>query len=215
MTTRTAANTPGETPLEVLDRRAAEGSPAALGELLRRLEPRLHHTVYRIVGRRQETADVLQDAFVKAVERFGGYEGRSSLTTWVTRIVINQSFDHLRQDRRQREHRERYQAANELRPEPEAGPLEQVEQRDAHERVAATLLAMPPEFKAVLALRDVGGFAYDEIATVLQLPVGTVKSRLFRARLMLRERLRSEDGGENRLAAVSAEATPATGGGAS
>ena len=176
-------------PIVQLEQRAASGSPASLGELLRRLEPRLHHAVFRIIGRTQDTADVLQDAFVKVVERFQTYEGRARLSTWITRIVINQSFDHLRHHRRQQEHQARFAAS--ASPQAPAGPLEQLSLKDSHERAAATLLRMPPEFRAVLVLRDVAEFSYEEIAVILQLPAGTVKSRLFRARLMLRERLRA------------------------
>ena len=185
----------------VLVARAQAGDRGSLGQLLRRHERRLYNTVLRMVNHRDDAADILQDAYTKIVEKFDSFRGDAAITTWMTRIVMNQTLDHMRR-RMRRGDTVRSDTDLSGRTGDGPGPLERAavsreadpaadaELRDDHRAALRAVNALDVEFRAVLVLRDIGGLDYEAIGRVLNLPTGTVKSRLFRARLAVREALR-------------------------
>jgi RNA polymerase sigma-70 factor (ECF subfamily) len=168
-----------------------QGDTHAFGLLVRQHQDRVFTAVYHVVGDRQEAEDLTQDAFVKAFVNLASFKGQSSFFTWIYRIAFN-----LAATRRQRK---RPWVSLEARREslgPE--PLDTSEPAEEHlireERAAETraaLAELPEEFREILVLREIEGCDYHTIAEILSTPIGTVRSRLHRARLELRNRLQA------------------------
>ena len=177
--------------------RLRRGQFAAMEDLVLRYQDRLYSTVYRIVSNPEDAADLVQETFVKAMENLAKFEGKSSLYTWLFRIAVNQAISHRRKERYRQtvtldgdeSDHVNQQAANlrcQLAQTTENDPAADAETRMDHQRLLDALRKLDEEFRIVLVLRDVEGCDYDRIADILEVPVGTVKSRLFRARLALR-----------------------------
>lgn len=182
------------------------GDASALTPLLTRYQDRLFGVCVRMVHDRDLAADLTQDAMIKVIEGLGSYDGRAKLSTWMIRVTMNVCLSRLRAEKIRRHASldaptERGPSAIGLEGRPgtfggepgEPRPSERVEQDEVRRRVSAALLRVAPEQRAILVLRDCRGLDYEQIAEVLSIPVGTVKSRLFRARGALREVL--EEGG--------------------
>jgi RNA polymerase sigma-70 factor, ECF subfamily len=171
------------------------GHTQAWSALLTRYQDRLFGVCYRMVGDREMAADLTQDSMVKIIEGLSTYDGRSKLSTWMIRVTMNVCLSKMRSEKLRRhasletplsEGREGGKAfldSQEREPEPGTG----VQRDELRRQVAAALLRIAPEQRAILVLRDSRDLDYDQIAEVLNIPVGTVKSRLFRARAALRD----------------------------
>jgi RNA polymerase sigma-70 factor (ECF subfamily) len=161
---------------------AAEGDIDAFGGLFERYAREVYRLALSLGHRRPEAEDLMQDTFLAALEGIGRFEGRSSFRTWIMAIVFRQSSRHRR-----------YRAMRAMEPYDEASSIMAISQ-DAGPRhaqrldVHAMLDSLSDEHRAVLVLRELQGMSYDEMALTLQIPRGTVESRLFRARNLLRER---------------------------
>jgi RNA polymerase sigma-70 factor (ECF subfamily) len=167
------------------------GQTEAFGALVRRYQDRLYPTVLRLAGRQEDALDLLQEAFLKAFEKLDRFHGDSSFYTWIYRIAVNLALSDRRKKRVARRREERRGEPVDHPEDPSqtdpALPLERAERDD---RVQAALRALAPDHRAVIVLKDLDGLRYEEIAATLGVPIGTVRSRLHRARLELRERLR-------------------------
>ena len=168
------------------------GQAEAFGVLVDRYQGRLYPTILRLTGRPEDAHDLLQDAFLRAYQRLPSFQGESSFYTWIYRIAVNLALsDRRRRKRRGWWTREADRAAP-LDPadDPErtdpSGPLERAERDD---RIQAALNALAPDHRAVVVLKDLDGLRYEEIAETLGVPIGTVRSRLHRARERLGELL--------------------------
>ncbi|MHB8972173.1 MAG: RNA polymerase sigma factor [Pirellulaceae bacterium] len=165
------------------------GDRAAFGELVRKYQGRLFNTLVHVVGSREESEDISQEAFVQAFVKLDSFRGRSAFYTWLYRIAFNLSVSRRRRRRSEVSmdlHRER------TGDEPEdAGesPGEQLLRKEQVRQVRVAIDALSEEHRAILVLREMEGCGYETIAEILALPVGTVRSRLHRARLQLREQL--------------------------
>jgi RNA polymerase sigma-70 factor (ECF subfamily) len=157
----------------------------------------------RLLGDAEEARDLAQDVFLQVYRTLGRFEGRSSLKTWIYRIVVNQARNRQRFWRRRRRDRScpiedmtmaDHARAAAARPDAEA-PFERVARAEAARRLQAALLGLSFEHRAVLLLREVEGLGCEEIAATLKVPEGTVKSRLSRARESLRLGLLAAGGG--------------------
>jgi RNA polymerase sigma-70 factor (ECF subfamily) len=151
----------------------------------------------RLLGDAEEARDLSQEVFLQVFRTLGRFEGRSTLRTWIYRIVVNQCRNRQRWWRRRR--RDRALPLQELTEAQEArlsereraggGVQQELERRDRARLVQAALAKLSFDHRAVLMLREVEGLSCEEIAATLSLPAGTVKSRLARAREALRRRL--------------------------
>ncbi|MDI3316893.1 MAG: sigma-70 family RNA polymerase sigma factor [Bacillota bacterium] len=171
--------------------RAQAGDVAAFEELVRPELRRVYGAAVRLVGR-QEAEDVVQEAVLHAFRALGAFRGGSRFGSWLYRIAINLCLDHGRRNRRREHHEEAREPAR--IPEPATGtaacdPEEALLAAERHEAVEAALAALPEEYRAALLLRDVEGLSYEEVAEMTGIPLGTVKSRVFRGRRALREKL--------------------------
>ncbi len=169
--------------------RTLAGNPAAFGELVLRHQDRLYNSLVRVLGSAEDARDAVQDAFVQAFVKLETFRGSSAFYTWLYRIAFNQAMSHVR---RQRPTRSLDEARTDRGGEPVDGQPPPDARLDASERATQVHLALAElsvEYRAVVVLREMDGCKYEEIAEILELPVGTVRSRLFRARLELRDRL--------------------------
>jgi RNA polymerase sigma-70 factor (ECF subfamily) len=183
-------------PDEVLVRRFNEGDREAFGLLVERHERRVYNLAFRMLGKEEDARDATQDAFVAALRKLGGFRGEARFTTWMHRVTVNACYDLLRKQARQPMLR-LVGEDDEHAPEPGL-PVE-----DHGDEVAGTtdveraLAEVPIEFRAVLVLHDLQDVAYDEIARTLDVPVGTVKSRLHRGRIALAKAMGLSPAGEH------------------
>lgn len=171
------------------------GDREAIRSLLESYERRIYAVCYRMLRDPESAADLTQDALIKVLEGLSGYDGRSQLSTWVIRVAMNCCLSHLRKQRLRR-HQPLDSRPTEQAADAGAGAaageqsgLARVEMEERHAAVFDALAALEPDTRALLVLRDVDGLEYQHIAEVLDLPMGTVKSRLFRARQALRTAL--------------------------
>ena len=166
------------------------GNRAAFGELVRRYEGRLFNSLVHMVGSREEAEDVSQEAFVQAFLKLDSFRGRSAFYTWLYRIAFILSVSRKRRKRAEvsmDQHRDR------TGEEPEdggEGPSEQVLRDEQVRQVRGAIADLNDEHRAIVVLREMEGCDYDTIAEILDVPVGTVRSRLHRARLQLRDQLK-------------------------
>jgi RNA polymerase sigma-70 factor (ECF subfamily) len=173
---------------DILVRQAKAGDRGAFGELVRRHYETVIRVVYRLCGDPQVAEDAAQEAFLRAWLGLPGYQPRAPFRSWVLRIAVNSALDTLRQKPQESlENDEALLDLAEKSPGPEAAYLEK-ERVDFLQRAVK---ALPEAARAVLVLREYGQLSYAEIAAVLEIPPGTVMSRLNYARGRLREMLKS------------------------
>jgi RNA polymerase sigma-70 factor, ECF subfamily len=172
------------------------GDQKAWTALLTRYQNRLYTVCFRMVRDREAAFDLTQESLVKVIQGMPRFDGRAKLSTWMIRITMNVCLSHLRSEKLRR-HASlsapmgRQGEPMEFADEWEPNAAGRVESEDDRRRVLAGLDMLEPDQRAILVLRDCRGLDYDQIAGVLDLPVGTVKSRLFRARAALREAVES------------------------
>jgi RNA polymerase sigma-70 factor (ECF subfamily) len=169
---------------------ALAGDSSSFGQLVGMYQDRLFNTMVHSIGSREEAEDVVQDAFVQAYLKLATFKGNSGFYTWLYRIAFN-----VRISRRRRKRPEvSIDAAREATGQDPAGfvdpPSENLERAERVAQVQAALAQLSEEYRTVLVLREMEGCCYETISQLLDLPVGTVRSRLHRARSQLREVLR-------------------------
>ncbi len=173
-----------------LIRKARRGDRGAYGQLVLLYQDRLFNAVLRLVGDPEDARELAQEAFARGLDKIQSFRGEASPYTWLFRIAMNLAICSLR--RVQRHKVFSLDAGNGLdAPGPVAAssPVADAERREVQQLVAEALGRLEAEYRIVLVLRDVEGFDYQQMADLLDLPLGTVKSRLFRARLALRDEL--------------------------
>jgi len=157
------------------------GRGEAFGELVTRYERAVYHLAVRTLHDRTEAEDATQEAFLKAYRALGSFRPGAKFSTWIFTICYRGCCDRLAR-------RKRF-SGDELpdRADPTAGPELLAERSDEAARLRAAIDALPEKYRAVITLYHLQGKQYEEIATVLNLPLGTVKTHLFRAKEQLRK----------------------------
>jgi RNA polymerase sigma-70 factor (ECF subfamily) len=179
------ANTPTD---EALVAQVKQGKIAAFETLAARYEKKVYSLAWRLTGNREDAGDLAQEAFVKAWRSMGGFRGDAAFGTWMTSIVTNLWRDELRK------RHTAYEALDERLdqiPSAEAGPETLYERKERSEGIQALINDLDPEYRLILVLRDAEGYAYRDIADMTGLPLGTVKSRISRARTRMKELLKA------------------------
>lgn len=169
---------------------ALAGESAAFGQLVTRYQDRLYNTLVHVVGSADTAYDVVQDALVQAYVKLETFERSSAFYTWLYRIAFNLAISRRRREKSvvSVDHVREVSGQEPLDRGPAPGArLEQEERACQVQRGLATL---SHEHRAILILREVDGCAYEQIAEILNLPIGTIRSRLHRARLQLRDQLK-------------------------
>lgn len=177
------------------------GDAGAFEELVARHRDKMYARAYSIVRNEEEALDLSQEAWIKAWQRLGQFEGESSFTTWLTRITINLCLDHLRRTQRFRveplpESADEPEAWERLLPAVWVNPTERLESQELRRRIDDAMGHLTEAHRVVLVLHEFEGMEYRQIAETLGISIGTVMSRLFYARRRLAALL--SDLGEDR-----------------
>lgn len=199
--------------LEELVRAAAGGDEDAFAELVRLHEKKVYNLALRICGNAEDAADAAQDAFVSAWKGLPNFRGEAGFSTWLYRLASNAAIDLLRRNKRQRgEVSLDGLGAGSVPVDGEPSPQELAEGAELREAVAAGLAQLSEAHRQALVLREMQEMRYEEIASALGVDLGTVKSRISRARGALRKILRSSGNLSGYLPSKSSDKTEKGGG---
>ena len=168
---------------DVLIKRALRGDQIAWDALVRTYRKRVFNVAYKFAGRYEAAEDLTQDIFIKIFKSLKQFDRRANFQTWLISISRNLCIDHYRSTRKERETIDRNIDAADLRPAAqELHPLFRVEQRDRVELLREALKTLTPAIREVVVMRDLQEMSYAEIAETLNIPEGTIKSRINRGR---------------------------------
>jgi len=159
---------------------------------VRRYQDRIFNTVYRMVGRHEDAQDIVQETFVRAYEGLGKFQSNASFYTWLYRIAVNTSLTARRKEHRTPDFVSMDTQLTGLDPVGEARrdrPSAPAETAECRQAVQDAIGRLVPEQRVVVVLKDIEGHSYEAIAKILEVPIGTIRSRLHRARMELRKRL--------------------------
>lgn len=167
-----------------------KGDKASFEKLVLENQKRVYNLALRMVGNEEDAFDMSQEAFIKAYNSIAFFRGDSKFSVWLYRLTTNVCLDFLRSEGRKPHNSLSYISEdNEEKeieiPDDRFSPETIVEKTELREAVNRGLLSLPKDYRAVLLLREIDGLSYEEIADTLSLEVGTVKSRIFRARKRL------------------------------
>jgi RNA polymerase sigma-70 factor (ECF subfamily) len=188
-------------------RQAQAGDRGAYGQLVVLYQDRLYNAILRLVGDRDEALELTQETFTRGLIKIDTFRGDASPYTWLFRIAVNLAISQLRKVGRNRvfsldrpgrngwgrggeDDDQAGGLLDQVAQDRSEGPPQRVERRERDGVVLEALGRLDAEYRAVLVMRDIEGFDYQQMADVLGLPLGTLKSRLFRARLALRDELK-------------------------
>jgi RNA polymerase sigma-70 factor (ECF subfamily) len=169
-------------------RRLQRGDIDAFEILVRRHEKTIFNLVYRMLGDYDDAAETSQEVFLSAYRAIGQFRGEANFSTWLYRIALNHATTR-RKSAALRQKRFVAIDGSDLIDNDQIGPVETLEKKELRERVQRALSELEPEDATVILLRDLQDVPYEDVARVLQIPVGTVKSRLHRARQALKAKL--------------------------
>jgi len=180
------------------------GNKEAFGELMLRYQDRLYGSLVHMLGSFHDARDVAQDAFLLAYQKLDTFRHDSSFYAWLFRIAYNSAINNRRKQRiktvslngnhssHHQAHHQTGREAFDIQPQDHrtsSDPADSLQSTETIRQVQEALSQLAPEYKDALVLKEIEGFRYEEIATMLNCPVGTVRSRIHRARQLLRERL--------------------------
>ena len=175
-----------------LIQRCLAGQTDSFGLLVERYQHRLYHSLIHVLGSSADAQDVSQDAFVHALEKLKTFRGQSAFYSWLFRIALNAAVSARRKTRRMSASVEATRERTGHEPADDrlsAEPSHALDVSDRQRLVRQALGELPEEFRTVLVLKEMDGLPYEQIAEICDCPVGTVRSRLHRARLELRGKL--------------------------
>lgn len=165
--------------LELIDR-FKNGETEAFEMLVKKYQNRTINTAYSLVGNLSDAEDIAQDAFLKIYHGLGNFKAQAKFSSWLYRITVNTAYDFLRAHKYKPESLEEIDCENIRAKENNPDLLTQ-------ELIQGALKEIPFDFRSVITLRETEGLSYEEISQALKINIGTVESRLFRARKMLKD----------------------------
>lgn len=173
---------------------ARTGDREAFARLVEQNQAKVYSLAFRMTGNPEDAADLTQEAFLSAWQNLSKFDGRSAFSTWLYRLSSNLCIDFLRREKRRSslsmtlDAGDEEQAERQLEvPDERWSPTRELEQKELRDALRRGIAALSPEHREILLLRELEGMSYTDIAQALGLEEGTVKSRLARARLSLRE----------------------------
>lgn len=188
---------------QLLVERVQRGDKDAFDILVRKYQNKVVSLIGRYIHDHAETLDVAQEAFIKAYRAIGKFRGDSAFYTWLYRIAINTAKNHLvAQSRRppasdiDPQDAEQFEGFNRLKHSDT--PERELVRTEIQHRISATIQALPDELRTAITLREIEGLSYEEIAEAMDCPIGTVRSRIFRAREAIEREIRPLLGRESR-----------------
>ncbi|HZE95927.1 MAG TPA: sigma-70 family RNA polymerase sigma factor [Planctomycetota bacterium] len=180
-----------ELPDRELVLRCQRNETRAFDELVTRHQDRVYSAVARFCGNMEDAADIVQRAFINAFRKIQEFKGDSAFSTWIYRIAFNQAISFRRENRRTTVSIYSKDDDKVVEPAVEANPTEKAEGEETQKKVQQALEQLEEGDRQIILLKDLQGHSYEEIADILQIPKGTVRSRLHRARLELKSKLKS------------------------
>jgi RNA polymerase sigma-70 factor (ECF subfamily) len=168
------------------------GIESAYEELIARYQQPVYSMVFRLLGDQNDASDVVQEVFLKIFRSVNSFKERSSLRTWIYRIAVNEAHNHRRWFSRHRKREVAFDREDDehrgfdVTPDPGPSPFDFALDRETHVLIQRALEEISPVFRTAVVLRDIEGLGYEEIAEILQISLGTVKSRILRGREALR-----------------------------
>jgi RNA polymerase sigma-70 factor (ECF subfamily) len=172
------------------------GIEGAYEELIDRYEQQVFGMVYRLLGNQSDASDVVQETFLKVFRGVTSFREQSSLRTWIYRIAVHEAYNHrrwfvrhCRMEVPMEENGPEHPNCLDLTPDPGRSPFELAVDSEARSMIERALTKINPVFRTAVVLRDVQNLSYEEIADILQVSLGTVKSRILRGREALRREL--------------------------
>jgi RNA polymerase sigma-70 factor, ECF subfamily len=182
---------PSPDPDRELVQKAREGDRSAFNQLVLKYRNRVMGIATRMVGDRTDAEDLAQDVFVRVFHGLEAFQGDALFSTWLYRIVANSCLNQRKKRSLRTRVHESLEATKLILPDSSSNPHILLERKELRAYVEKAIQALPREQKMVLVLRDIEGLSYEEIADCLELEIGTVRSRLHRARLHVQERLKA------------------------
>jgi len=177
--------------------RARGGEPDAFGELVRRYQASVFNVCYRLLGERGAAEDLAQEAFIRAYERLATFDVDRAFGPWMRRVAANVCLNHLERAGQAGvafdDERDRDAATEAASAVGSIDPSIAIEREQAADALRRAILALAPQYRAVIELRHFQNLSYAEIAAELRIPISDVKSHLFRARKLLAHRLQPHD----------------------
>lgn len=172
-----------------------KGDEERFGELVGRYQGRLVNYLYRLLRDLGEAHDLAQEVFLKVYQALDRYDSRYKFSTWLFRVAQNTAIDQIRKRRLQLVSMDRPTAGSDEDrswefPSGERGPYGELRNRERGGAIQEAIERLPWEYRELIVLRHYGELSYDEIASLKEMPLGTVKNKLFRGRQMLKEELR-------------------------
>jgi RNA polymerase sigma-70 factor (ECF subfamily) len=167
-----------------------DGNSAAFGQLVTRYQDRLYNTLVHVVGSAETAHDVAQDAFVQAYVKLESFQRSSAFYTWLYRIAVNLAISCRRREKPMASVEHAREALGHEPVDAADPPEARLERNERACQVRQALATLSDEHRTILILREVDGSSYEQIAEILDLPIGTIRSRLHRARLQLRDQLK-------------------------
>jgi RNA polymerase sigma-70 factor, ECF subfamily len=177
---------------EALARRAQAGDADAFATLVVRYQRAVLNLAYRMLGDVQEAEDVAQDVFIRAYQSLGRFDPSRRFFSWLYRIAVNRCLSY-----RDRARHDTLDASHSALPDGAPSPEQQAAQHETQAAIRQAIAALPEHERAVVALRYGADLSYEEIAATLRLPLGTIKTRLFRARQRLAGLIEEEGDGSS------------------
>lgn len=176
-----------------LIQRASGGDPSAFNRLMAQHEKKMYAVALRMFGNREDAQDCLQEAMLRVYRAIGSFKGQSSFSTWVYRITMNTCLDELRRKKNKQSTSLDNLLEQGWSPADEGGsPEKHAVRRELRRELNRVIQELPEDMRSAVVLRDLQGFSYDEIAVMLDVNVGTIKSRISRAREKLRGKLKEK-----------------------
>lgn len=166
------------------------GKPAAFGQLVEKYQDRLYNTMVHVAGSAEDALDVVQDAFVQAFLKLDTFRQSSAFYTWLYRIAFNLAVTHRRRRKPTLSVEHGRESGGQEPIDNQPSPEARIEEDERARQVRQAIGSLGEEHRTVLILREIDGCCYETIAEMLDVPIGTVRSRLHRARLQLREELK-------------------------
>lgn len=179
-----------------LIKRSKKGDIDAFEELVCRYERKVYTVAYRLINNHEDANDLAQETFIKAFKAINSFREEAAFSTWIYRITINVCKDELRKRQRQQTTSideevwlEEGSIAQQVVDEHDTGPEERYIQKETREYLIKLIAQLSPDFRMAVILRDIQGLSYEEIAEALECSLGTVKSRINRARKALKDKI--------------------------
>ena len=176
---------------EKLIEKIAAKDTSAFEQLVNKYQTRLYNLVYQLTNASPDSPDIVQEIFIKVYEKVSSFKGKSSVYTWLYRLAVNTALDYLKKVKRKKVVAVENIEKDFLQRQDNAKtPFEKLRKKEVQDQVRRAISKLPDKYRTVIMLREIEGASYREISQILGRSIGTIESRLFRARVLLQEYLK-------------------------